>query len=180
MNRLTIQQTLRCMDDAWIDLVGGHGFRVRRSDQSYVWYDGEGTIWIAPDHDLDDDDFLGQILLHELCHWVVEGPASAQRPDWGLDNLTANDEPRERAALRVQSWLVDPFDLRDVFVATTTFRDDYLTMPAEPPSPRDDHGGVAWGAITRLRDTPLAHDIHHLLHQASRIVRATRGSTAPR
>lgn len=131
----TPQQRLRRHDSDWIALVGTWGLRVSRGDTSWVWYDGAGTIGVAPDDQLDDDDFLGQILLHEICHLAVQGNAARALPDWGLDNLTDTHREHEHAALRLQAWLSDRVGLREVFVATTDFRPYYLALPKAPLVP---------------------------------------------
>ena len=48
---------------------------------------------------------LAQLILHELCHALVEGPGALNRPDWGLDNESARDVEREHACLRLQARL---------------------------------------------------------------------------
>jgi hypothetical protein len=42
------------------------------------------------------------MVLHELCHALVEGEAGRRRPDWGLDNTGTRDEGREQSWYWVQ------------------------------------------------------------------------------
>lgn len=137
--------TLRSLDRAWIAWAESEGFSLRRASDAWVSYDGAGTIQVAPDEELDGEDFLGQILLHELCHHWVEGPASRNAPDWGLDNLSDRHRAHEHAALRLQATLVDRVGLRDVFIATTDFRPYWHALPARPLQESGDPGGLPDG-----------------------------------
>jgi hypothetical protein len=123
---------LRTLDDAWVALAAEFGFAVVRAEGAYVAYDGAGTISVAPYHDLDPDDCLAQIVLHELCHHLVEGTGSRGHEDWGLDNITDHDAPRELAALRLQAGLLDRHGLREVLAPTTDFRPAYDAFPHNP------------------------------------------------
>jgi hypothetical protein len=129
---LTFDPLLRTLDTAWLDLLGRYGFSVERSPVSWVAYNGRGTISIAPDDLLDDDDSIAQIALHELCHFWVEGPRSRECPDWGLDNTDERHVVREQAALRLQAHLLDGFGLRLALVATTDFRPYYEGLGPSP------------------------------------------------
>jgi hypothetical protein len=112
-------------DTLWIDLANTLGFDVARMPGAFVAYDGTGTIAVAPYEDLDDDDCLAQIVLHELCHHWVQGPQSRHALDWGLSNTDAADEAREHLALRLQAALLAPTGLARVLVPTTDFRAYY-------------------------------------------------------
>jgi hypothetical protein len=119
-------------DRVWEEALDAARFVLVRDPAAYVSYDGRGVILVSPDEEMDEDDHLAQIVLHELCHHLVEGDASRNEVDWGLDNLTDADAVRELAALRVQAWLADGFGLRAWMVATTDFRPYYESLPADP------------------------------------------------
>ena len=72
---------LRTLDARWPKLLMQFGFNVVRHADGWVTYDGNGTIAVVPNDELDDDDTLAQILLHELMHHFVEGQTSYHRAD---------------------------------------------------------------------------------------------------
>ena len=121
---------VRATDPLWVELLEQAGFRLARRSTSYVWYDGRGEVAIAPDEELDADDTLAQIILHEMVHLLVQGEAARTEPDWGLDNLTDSDAYLEEAALVVQLRLLSLWGLEAVLVPTTDFRGYYLTEAA--------------------------------------------------
>lgn len=123
-------EAVRSTDALWISLLQQAGFRLVRRSTSYVWYDGAGEVAVAPDDELDADDTLAQILLHELVHFLVQGEASRTQPDWGLDNLSDRDAYLEEAALLLQQRILRAFALEDVLVPTTDFRSYYLAEAA--------------------------------------------------
>jgi hypothetical protein len=130
----------------------------------FVSYDGRGTICVSPDELMDDDDHLGQIILHELCHHLVEGDASRHAPDWGLDNTSGVHDHHERAALRVQAKLCDLYGgphMRAHMVATTDFRPYYEQLGPDPLAGDDlDAIALANAALARL---PSWHLLAHLI-----------------
>jgi hypothetical protein len=119
------------LDLVWIAAAAELGFRIEASDEVYASSDGQGAIRLASAPHRDADDCLAQMLLHELCHALVEGEAGRRLPDWGLDNTTARDTWREHACLRLQAWLTLPWGLRDFFAPTTDHRLDF--WPRLPP-----------------------------------------------
>ena len=121
---------VRATDPLWVALLEQAGFRLARRSASYVWYDGRGEVAIAPDEELDADDTLAQIILHELIHLLVQGEEARTEPDWGLDNLTDRDAYLEEAALVMQLRLLRQWGLEAVLVPTTDFRSYYLAEAA--------------------------------------------------
>ncbi|MCB9508445.1 MAG: hypothetical protein H6700_03520 [Myxococcales bacterium] len=140
--------TARSLDDDWIALAESLGFVVVREGGAYVTYDGAGTIGVAPYDDLDPDDCLAQIVLHELCHFAVEGVSSRSSPDWGLDNTTERDVPQEHAALVAQLLVLAPHHLEGTLAPTTDFRAwyDEVLAPLGPALRASLHDGVAMNA----------------------------------
>jgi hypothetical protein len=133
------------LDRIWVTCAERIGFRVVRTDSAYASTDGKGTLLIGQDSSLDPDDCLAQMILHELCHALVEGPEGEGLSDWGLDNASGRDTWREHATLRLQAFLADGGGVRDFFAPTTDFRvkfwpelgDDPLFAPAESGGRRE-------------------------------------------
>ena len=94
---------LRTLDSDWVEVISKFGFQIVRNADGWVTYDGRGTIAVVPNSELDSDDTLAQILLHELLHHFVEGPNSYNLPDWGLDNTSEQHVVREHANLHLQA-----------------------------------------------------------------------------
>jgi len=117
----------------WLTCAARVGFTVIRSRDAYASSDGQGRLLIATEDQFDPDDNLGQIILHELCHALVEGEAGERALDWGLDNTRMGNPWREHACLRLQAWLADSVGLRDFFAPTTDFRVTFwASLPANP------------------------------------------------
>jgi hypothetical protein len=124
------------LDQIWLAAAARIGLRVERSGDVYASTDGRATLTVGERATLDADDCLAQMIFHELCHSLVEGPDAFGRPDWGLDNTGTRDEAREHACLRVQAHLADRHGLRGVLAPTTEYRVFYDTLPRDPLSPR--------------------------------------------
>ncbi len=120
----------------WTTAAAEIGFEVVRTGDAYASSDGAGRILIGADELLDDDDAVAQLIFHELCHALCEGPQRAQLPDWGLDNTGAEPADmqvaHEHACLRLQIHLAAPFGLRDLMSPTTEYRAYYDLLPSEP------------------------------------------------
>src|SRR5690606_22717231 len=124
------------LDQIWLEAAARIGLAVERSDEVYAATDGQRTLHIGAPPTLDPDDCLAQMIFHELCHSLIEGPDAFARPDWGLDNTGDRDVPREHACLRLQAHLAGRVGLRRFFAPTTDFRAFYDRLPADPLSPR--------------------------------------------
>lgn len=165
-------RTLRATTDpVWTEAAAALGFAVARRSGAFVAYDGAGTIEVAPYDELDDDDLLAQIVLHELCHHVVQGPASRDAMDWGLDNMGDADDWREHAALRLQAAWLDRYGLRHILVPTTDFRAFYDALGDAPLDGDDDSAALArraWAA----RAPALVSAIDAALAQTARAAAA--------
>src|ERR1043166_3435986 len=85
------------LDRIWLASAARLGLAVVRSSAAYASTDGRGTLHIGTPETLDPDDCLAQIVLHELCHALVQGDDSFAVADWGLDNETERDLEREWA-----------------------------------------------------------------------------------
>ena len=128
----------RSCDRSGLDRGGG-ALRVRRraGEAAYASTDGSGTILIGARHTLDSNDSLAQLVLHELCHALVQGEASWTRADWGLDNTGDWDAVREEACLRLQARLADRQGLRAAMAPTTEWRSYYHALAAVPLNSKD-------------------------------------------
>ncbi|MCX7808457.1 MAG: YkgJ family cysteine cluster protein, partial [Deltaproteobacteria bacterium] len=120
------------LDRIWLACAERLGLRVIRSPKAYASYDGKGTLTLAPSEALDPDDCLAQMIFHEACHALVQGPEAFFQEDWGLDNTTSRDVVRELACLRVQAQLAQPFGLRKFLAPTTEFRAFYDSLGPDP------------------------------------------------
>lgn len=120
------------LDIVWLATCGRWGWKVSRSDQVFAAWDGECTLTIGTQETLDPDDSLAQLILHEFCHAMVEGPESWLKPDWGLDITDRSQLFHEHACLILQAALSDPFGLRTFFGSTTDARRFYDQLPNSP------------------------------------------------
>ena len=148
---------LRELDPIWTACAGALGVPIARTaaaTDGYVHFDGR-VLHVAADEHLDADDSLAQLVLHELCHLLVQGPASRTAPDWGLDNTgapdAAFDEVRERAAVRLQAHLSGAFGLRRHFFPTTVVRPFYEALPADALEAERDDGSAALARAAATR-----------------------------
>jgi hypothetical protein len=126
------------LDQIWLTTARRIGLTIERGDDVYAATDGRRTLRIGTAPTLDPDDSLAQMIFHELCHSLVEGPESFARPDWGLDNTGPRDQAREHACLRLQAHLGDRYGLRRFLAPTTDYRAFWDRLPADPLAPRRD------------------------------------------
>ncbi len=117
----------------WLTCAAQVGYSVVRTADAYASTDGKRTLLIAEDSALDADDSLAQMILHELCHALVEGEVGEAQQDWGLDNTSGRDTWREQACLRLQAYLAGSVGLRDFFAPTTDFRIKFWNQLADDP-----------------------------------------------
>lgn len=115
----------------WVGVAALCGFRVVRRGDVYASFDGQGTIALAERIDLDPDDSVAQMVLHELCHALVQGPEQQGRVDWGL-SVEGLDALEEHACHRLQAALADPHRLRAFLAVTTDWRPYWDALPADP------------------------------------------------
>ncbi|MCA9669041.1 MAG: hypothetical protein KC503_25775 [Myxococcales bacterium] len=155
----------------WLATARALGLRVARSDEVYAASDGRGTLTIGAAATLDADDCLAQMIFHELCHSLVEGASAFGEPDWGLDNVSDADRPRELAALRVQAALADRHGLRRVLAPTTEHRPFYEALGDDPIAGDE----AARAALARASTPPW----HPHLEDALRRTRAIVTLAAP-
>lgn len=126
------------LDVIWLDAARRMGMRVVRSSEVFAAWDGQGTLTIGTAETLDPDDSLAQMILHETCHALIEGPDAFHQPDWGVRLDLPQQRVREHACLRLQAALTQPFGLRQFFAATTMFRRYYDDLPTDAMEGDDD------------------------------------------
>ena len=85
----------------WLRTATLLGITVTRSRDVFASWDGAGNLTLGADEDLDPDDCLAQMILHELCHALIEGEGSLTQTDWGLENFDDRDATRELATMRL-------------------------------------------------------------------------------
>ncbi len=132
MPRTVTHRYLDPLDAVWLATAQAMGLNVIRDNEVFAATDGHGTLRLGTPETLDPDDCLAQMLLHEVCHWLVEGEQSLEHPDWGLRNEDERDLWRERATLRLQAALCDPHGLRWFLAPTTDHRPLYDALPEDP------------------------------------------------
>lgn len=172
----------------WIDAAAKMGMRVERSREVNASWDGCGTLKIGTPETLDPDDCVAQMILHEVCHALCEGPDCLTKPDWGLDNSDPAKRVHEHACLRLQAALADQYRMRSFFAATTFFRSYYDRLPADPlsdvPSQTDRLADdvdpavtLAQAAWVRAQQGPWANPLEDALRRSAMIARALDGVT---
>ncbi len=120
------------LDLVWIHAAKNLGIQIVRDSQVFAAWDGNGTLRIGTPDTLDADDCLAQMIFHEICHAMIEGPDRFTTPDWGLDIDEANHQVHEHAALRLQASLADRYHLRNFFASTTDFRSYFDKIGSAP------------------------------------------------
>jgi hypothetical protein len=162
----------------WIRAAERMGIRIERSAEVNASWNGDGVLTIGTPETLDPDDCLAQMILHEICHALCEGPDSLHRMDWGLDNSNPAKKIHEHACLRLQAALADQFGMRSFFASTTMFRSYYDRLPAEPLAAGDDPAiELAMAGWERARHGPWAAVLLEALDRTAQIARVLHGLT---
>ncbi|MCP4172159.1 MAG: hypothetical protein GY758_15450 [Fuerstiella sp.] len=129
----TIQSVYRDpLELIWTEAARKFGMTIERDPAVFASWDGSGVLKIGVPETLDADDSLAQMIFHEVCHALVEGPAAIHKPDWGLQIDNPAHRVREHACLRLQAALAGQFGLRELLAATTNFRKYYDALPDNP------------------------------------------------
>jgi hypothetical protein len=155
----------------WIQAAARIGFRVERTGDAYASTDGQGVIVVGADETLDHDDSVAQLVFHELCHALVQGPENLRVPDWGLDNTSDRDLVAEHACLRLQAHLADAQALRPLMTPTTISRAYYLALPAFPLDAGDEAGRRALVAARWAATAPWKEALDEALTRTAELVR---------
>lgn len=167
------------VDLIWLRCARQLGWTVVRSDETYASWDGRGTLTICTPATFDPDDSVAQLILHEICHALVQGPARRRKVDWGLDN-TDDDRAavEEHACHRLQAALLDRYGLRAAFAVTTDWRSYWEALPADPLAAGDDpaipRARAAWPDAVR---GPWSKPLADALRATATIAEAVRHAT---
>lgn len=138
------------IEGIWRAAAASLGFTIKRADSAYASSDGQGTIEIGLEETLDPDDSVAQLIFHELCHGLCEGPEKWSLPDWGLCNFTNRDLVREYASLRIQIYLCRAHGLRTAMAPTTIYRQYHDAIGDDPLQPENDPAAlIAKAALNR-------------------------------
>ena len=168
------------LDAIWLTTAERIGFAVKRSAEVFASTDGRGTMTIGAAETLDPDDCVAQMVLHELCHSLIEGAQSLQLPDFGLDNEGDRDVTREHACLRLQASLTGKYGLRTALAPTTDFRRYYDDLPEDPFAGEDPAIQLARKGAARSDHAPWAPHLFDALEATAQVMAAARRLGASR
>lgn len=160
------------LETVWVEVARRVGFEVRRSESCFASIDPAGIMILGTADTLDADDCLAQMIFHELCHSLVQGPEGLTLTDWGLDNETPRDVPREHATLRVQATLAGELGLRTVLAPTTDFRAFYDALGDDPLDGDPAEVALARAALARVDLPPWGPHVRAGLVATSQIANA--------
>lgn len=169
MTRVVTRTYQDPLDLVWTEVARRVGFRVVRSDACYASIDPAGLMILGTPDTLDADDCLAQMVFHELCHSLVQGPEGLREVDWGLCNETHRDVPREHATLRLQAVLAAEYGLRAALAPTTDFRAFYDALPADPMDGPEEEVALARAALSRADAAPWGPHLRMGLDATRRI-----------
>jgi hypothetical protein len=158
----------------WLATAKRLGIHIRRSPLVFSATDGTGRLQLSTRDDLDPDDCLAQMFLHEICHWATNGVQTLAERDWGFD-LDGTVDHREHAGLRLQAWLADQAGLRQMFGPTGQFRQYYDRIPSDPLEPIDESEwerqvvADAAAAIARIQAPPWHPHVLQAMQATARL-----------
>lgn len=117
----------------WEATAARLGMRVVRRPDVFASHDGRGTLALGTLESLDPDDNPAQMILHEICHWIVAGPDAIGEVDWGFAPMEDLDW-LEFPTIRLQRALAERWGLAGLLAPTTQARAywDRLVDPLEP------------------------------------------------
>jgi hypothetical protein len=166
------------LDLVWLKTAERLGMTVSRSSEVFAEWDGQGTLRIADAGSMDPDDSVAQLVFHETCHALVEGPDAWELPDWGLVNRDDRHLGREHACHRLQAALADRHGLRRFLAVTTEHRPHYDALPADPLVGDAPTAAVARCGWERATTGPWAETLDEALRTTALLARALRGFAA--
>lgn len=118
----------------WERLLQELGMSLTRTADAYATYDGQGHLALAIDAHLDADDCVAQMVLHELCHALVQGRRALTTLDWNLPCGENEGLSAEFAAQRLQAYFADGVGMREFFAVTTQWRPYWDAMGKPLPA----------------------------------------------
>jgi hypothetical protein len=163
----------------WVETARQLGMTIERDNSVFASWNGRGVMTIGVSESLDPDDSLAQMIFHEICHGLVEGPEAFDKPDWGLQIDNPAHRVREHACLRLQAALADRHGLRELLAATTNFRKYYDTLSEDPlDSNNDPAAQIARQGWDRAANGAWSGPLNHALRMTAQIAAAV-SSVAP-
>ena len=165
------------LDLIWLATARRLGLTVRRSPDVYATSDGKGNLTLSDPSGFDPDDTVAQMILHEVCHWIINGEETFHEPDWGFD-LDWEVDWREYACQRLQAALADIGGARKALATTGTYRPYYDRLGTDPLAPLDDSDEERHIceqtrlAVARARHAPWGQPLLDALH-ATRTLKQT-------
>jgi len=162
------------LDVIWLVTARRLGLTIRRSGEVYASTDGKGLLTLSDAQGFDPDDTLAQMVLHEVCHWVINGEASYHQPDWGFE-LDWKVDWREYATQRLQAAWADRHGLRVFFGSTGTYRSYYDRLGEDPMMPLDTSEEEAYicaqvrAALVRALGPPWGDPVEEALKATSQL-----------
>jgi hypothetical protein len=167
-------------DRIWLATAAALGMTVRRTDAVFASWDGASVLQLSTVEGFDPDDSLAQLILHEICHALVEAPQGWSKPDWGLENIDERDLVREHACHRLQAALADAHGLRLFFAVTTLHRPYYDALPAQPLAPGPDPAiPLARAAMERARAPAVWEPLQRALEATAQVAAAVAPFVEP-
>lgn len=164
------------LDVIWRATAARLGLRIIRRPDVFASYDGAGTLALGAGETLDPDDNVAQMVLHEICHWIVAGPDAIGRIDWGFAPMEGLD-PLEFPTIRLQRALADRWELAALLAPTTDAR-AYWDRLEHPLAPLDAGPDEAWivartaEALGRAGDAPWGAPLVAALSATAAVRRA--------
>ena len=158
------------LDLIWTSTANQLGMNLERSSEVFAAWDGNDTLTIGSSDDLDPDDCLAQMIFHEICHAIVQGPDCLNLENWGLENIDGSDDIREMACIRLQAALAQQYGLREFFAVTTDWRSYHDALPQDPLAGNDDALPIALKAYDRALKGPWSKTIAAALKATQTIV----------
>lgn len=165
----------------WVATARRLGLEVQRSPSVFASTDGAGTLLLGTRPSLDPDDHTAQMVLHEICHWIVNGEGAIGEIDWGFPPMEGLDW-REYPTLRLQLWLARSHALCPLMAPTTMARAywDRLVDPLAPLDSSPEEARIVARtieAIARSTTAPWAEPLQDALTATAAIVERVRRTT---
>lgn len=168
------------LDLIWLRCAAQLGWTVTRAPDVYASWDGRDTLTLCPPGDFDPDDSVAQMILHEITHALVQGPARLREVDWGLDNTDdARAAVQEHACHRLQAALTDLYGLRALLAPTTDWRPYWDALPSDALAAADDPAvelaRAAWADAMRGKWSAALHAALRATADLADLVRPAAG-----
>jgi hypothetical protein len=169
------------LDLIWARCAERLGWVLERSDDVFASWDGRRVLTLCHERHYDPDDSLAQLVFHEICHALVQGPTNRRRTDWGLDNVDdARAAVAEHGCHRLQAALADRYGLRAFLAVTTDWRSYWDALPADSLAPGDDPAiALARAAWPDAMRGPWSAPLHEALEATAQLADVVRASAPP-